>query len=92
MWFVFIFTNGTVFFLFNATVVAAVVNITLPAAPLAPPVVELDKVAVPALYVNNTVVVPVGGGGLVTIRYVLESASLTDLQKFNITTKDLFLI
>lgn len=91
-WVVTLFANGTVLLLLNATLVATVANISLPAPPASVPEVRLDGVPVPALVVNNSLVVPTGGRGVVTVRYVPRVGEADNLLYFNITTSDLFAI
>ncbi|MEM1570512.1 MAG: helix-turn-helix domain-containing protein [Pyrobaculum sp.] len=91
-WVITLFANGTVLLLFNATLVATVANISLPAPPASVPEVRLDGIPVPALIVNNSLVVPTGGQGVVTVRYVPRLGEADNLLYFNITTSDLFAI
>ncbi|ACB39154.1 helix-turn-helix transcriptional regulator [Pyrobaculum neutrophilum] len=92
IWVLLLFANGTALMVFNATVTAAVFNVTLPAQPLSAPVVELDRVPVPALYDGSRVSVVTGGRGLVTIRYVPRVVDVGGLPAVNITTSDVVVV
>lgn len=92
IWALLLFANGTALMVFNATVTATVFNITLPVQPLSAPVVELDRVPVPALFDGKTVSVVTGGRGLVTIRYVPKIDEIGGLPAINITTSDVVII
>jgi len=92
LWTVLLYANGTVLLLFNATFAGVVANVSLPAPPLAKPYVALDGVPVPYLFEGDRVVVPLGGGGVVTVKYVPKLGELDGFLYFNLTTPDLFVI
>jgi len=87
-----LYANGTVLLLLNATFAGVVANVSLPAPPLAKPYVALDGVPVPFLFEGDRVVVPLGGGGVVTVKYVPRLGELDGFLYFNLTTPDLFVI
>jgi len=87
-----LYANGTVLLLFNATFAGVVANVSLPAPPLAKPYVALDGVPVPFLFEGDRVVVPLGGGGVVTVKYVPRLGELDGFLYFNLTTPDFFVI
>jgi len=87
-----LYANGTVLLLLNATFAGVVANVSLPAPPLAKPYVALDGVPVPFLFEGDRVVVPLGGGGVVTVKYVPKLGELDGFLYFNLTTPDLFVI
>ncbi|MEM1597460.1 MAG: helix-turn-helix domain-containing protein [Pyrobaculum sp.] len=92
VWVVFLFANGTVFLLFNATVAGAVANISLPAPLGSAPYVAVDGVAVPALLQNQMLTVPLGDGGVVTVKYVPRVGDADGFLYFNLTSPDVFVI
>jgi len=92
LWTVLLYANGTVLLLLNATFAGVVANVSLPAPPLAKPYVALDGVPVPFLFEGDRVVVPLGGGGVVTVKYVPRLGELDGFLYFNLTTPDLFVI
>jgi len=84
LWTVLLFANGTVLLLFNATFAGVVANVSLPAPPLAKPYVALDGVPVPYLFEGDRVVMPLGGGGVVTVKYVPKLGELDGFLYFNL--------
>jgi len=92
LWTVLLYANGTVLLFLNATFAGVVANFSLPAPPLAKPYVALDGVPVPYLFEGDRVVVPLGGGGVVTVKYVPRLGELDGFLYFNLTTPDLFVI
>ncbi|MEZ0319890.1 MAG: helix-turn-helix domain-containing protein [Pyrobaculum sp.] len=92
IWVVSIFANGTVLLLLNATIGGGVANITLPAPLGSAPYVAVDGVAVPAILQNQQLAVPLGGGGVVTVKYVPKLGEADGFLYFNLTTPDLFVV